>query len=116
VTKEKAILWLRKYLRDHRPLPHARTIYYPFYNGWKYYTPAQEYCYTKTVVNELIDWITQSIKEPLEVVHGFYQFLDDILIESDDGRARSHTIISRYETIAGDIYYEMKKEGEKECR
>lgn len=100
MKKETALRWLRKRYLECRPRTAQR------------FRPRQipEDIYERSLIRELIRWIEQSkLDDPIEIVWGFYKFLDDVLCESGDDQPKTHTFVSHMEMLTGDILWDLRR-------
>lgn len=111
MTKDEAIAWLRRYRKEETYIP-SRRLY-----GWRKNYEFNHAVYERYLVLELIRRIRASAMPPLEVVRRFYYAMDDVLCESEDGHAITHTFASMMENCASDILHYLRakdKEGERD--
>lgn len=109
MTREKAVLLLRRYRRDEVYKPSKKLL------GWRMNYQFMRASYERFLVLELIRRINTSTKDPIKIVQDLYYEMDDIVCESD--RSKTWAFASTMENCCADILrYLREKEKDEDAK
>lgn len=106
MTREEAISYLRRYRRTDTYKP-SKALF-----GWRNNYQFEEAVYARYLVLELIERISHSSEDPIEVVRSFYYWMDDMLCTSENGRTWAFS--SLMENCCSDILRYLRRKEKNE--
>lgn len=113
MTREEAIMLLRRYRRDVYRY-NEKTLMFP-----KRDHVFQVCVYGRFLIADMIRSILESPEDPIRVASGYYARLDEILGDSDDDHFETHRFAATMEHEAGNVlrylrYMEKEKNEDAE--
>ena len=109
MTRETAIGYLREYRRIMRRNPIIRSRASRF--NMRCRIDFKTEVYTACLIDELIDRIRRSERDPIEIVREFYYWMDNVICSSE--RAMTWEFTGTMENIASDILSYLREKEKK---
>jgi len=105
LSREDAVRCLKIWAEHNIP---RHNLYYSVMSKTEI-TSGVEHAYLTGMIEQLIELVRESDEDPVSVVYGYYQEMDDLLSTSDDDHFITHRVAGYLENAAHDVLLFLKE-------